>query len=234
MSGRAPPKAAAMVLKPLEVAEFLRQQPDFLLQHPDILAALLIPAEAQTAENVRNIQTYLLQKAQQALKESTGREQDWLHRARRQAQAQERVQECMLRLLESDSFADFLQKIQTDLPQALHCDVALLALEKRHQQPEWLSEILPLKSGQVQALFGTRQALSASGAIDATLFTQAAGMVQSSCLLRLEGLESITQGVLILGSRDAQRFTEAEPTTPLFFLARVIARLLPRWLNAQG
>ena len=221
-------------LKPLEIAEFLRTHPDFLAEHPEILARLIAPAATNAAlahegDNIRDFQQFMVRRLQDALQQGGERERTLLHASRTHAQAQSRVHDAVLALMDAPDLDTLIQIATNDLAIRLGCDVAILAFENREEfirrLPEGSLRLLP--PGFVQGLFAARDVVCATDDLpNPSLFGQMASLVRSSALLRLEVTALSPPGLLALGSRDAARFPSGLASESLLFLARVLGRQL--------
>src|SRR5262249_45523506 len=111
-----------------QVAEYLRQHPEFLVRHPDLLDMLLLPGRrrAQGVVNLQHLMDERLQRAEQTLKAD---KDDLLTNSRDNLSTQDRIHKAALALLGADSIGHFVEIVATDLPMLLDVDAVALCLE---------------------------------------------------------------------------------------------------------
>ena len=66
---------------------------------------------------------------------------------------------------------------------------------------------------------------------DPDVFGPAAGLVQSQALARIRSSHGAPDGLLALGSRNADKFHAGQGSELLIFLANLLGRMIKGWLN---
>lgn len=215
------------------VAQYLRRNPEFFLDHPDLAAGLQVPHPSK-GEGVLDFQAWRgdrLAKDLTALKEEY---RDLLETVRSNEQAGERVAQSVLRLLEAPSFEHLIQVITTDMARLLDVDGIVLALEVDPDNPVRFTRpgLEMLAPGTVEQLMGPSQVLLLGGAERPVgLFGPLDPMMSSTALARLNISDTTPPALFALGSRQEDTFTPQMRSDHLVFLARVMEQVFRGWLS---
>jgi uncharacterized protein YigA (DUF484 family) len=192
------------------VGRYLEQTPDYFLRHPELLGALAVPhldtgrAVSLVERQVRVLRDRHDQIAQQL--------QELIGFARDNDQLGERVQRFALAMIESDSLDDVLDTAQDMLRQEFGLDGVAVRLtgNPRPSGPrqEFVASDDALLDGLLTSLAARNgQPLCGAAHEAATLealFGTAAGGTRSTAVIGLT--RHALRGVLVLASRDPQRF----------------------------
>lgn len=233
----AKPKPSAEAPSREDVRAFLAENPQYLTDNPDVLAAI-VPKARHKDEQVVDMQGFLIGRlrAENAkLKEDHG---ELLATVRVNAGSQARVHAATLMLLESRSFRELIEVATTDLAVRLDVDIAMLGVENEgRMQRHSVSGIRLLAPGTVARVMGDgdgadRDVVLRSGIKGRkSLYGEGAGLVRSEALLRLAASPEAPTGVLALGSRRADRFDPDHGTELLGFLGRTLELCIRTWLG---
>jgi len=220
-----------------DVEAYLREHPDFLVQHDDLIPVLTPPA-FDHGDGVRDMQFYMLQRLRDNVNEVKDQQRALIATSRANLNNQTRVHNAALTLLEARSFDQLIQIITTDLAVLLDLDVVSLVLEAQ------ADFVMPsaMRAGMQVVPAGTVESWVGKGDIavhadiegSPQLHGDAAGLVKSEILLRLKIAKQIPTGLLCFGSRDPEMFHPAQGTELVSFLTRVVERSLCLWLNLSG
>ncbi len=224
-----------------EVARFLRRNPDFLLNRPDLCEAIL--PELEGGDGVIDLRAALLDRARGA-NEQLRREIARLADTTRALQAeQSRVLAASRALLAAKSFEALVAKLAQDLPSLLQVEVVALAVEQRDEmlcekrRPTRLNGLVQLAPGTVDSLLGPKADILVNSQAHGSpeVFGSAAGLVRAEALMRVTVSDKTPPALLGLGTRDAERFelgraTEAGGRALLLFLAATLGELVRTWL----
>jgi uncharacterized protein len=220
-----------------EVAAYLRKHPDFLNEHPDLIAALTPPA-MQRGEDVIDMQHFMLQRLRGEVKQMRVQQRALLLTSRSNLASQNRIHSAVLAIIGAKSFEQLIQIVTTDLAVMLDVDVVTIGVESAAAaQPRLpLPGIQILKRGTVAGLLGeTRDVLlRADTPGDPALFGSGAGLVRSQAVLRLEVSAQAPVGLLCIGTRRPERFHPGQGSELLSFLARALESTIAAWLNLAG
>lgn len=225
--------AIAEALDDAQVAEYLRRHPEFLVAHPELIAALVPPAR-EYADGVVDLQQFMLERLRgdvAAYKRAHG---ELIGASRANLVSQGRIHTAALALLGASSFRQFIHTVTTDLAVLLDVDVAALVIEGDAEgQPSGscagVNLVAPGTIGKTLGEGGDiRLRADCAGAPE--IFGAAAGLVRSDALLRLRFGGEIPAGLLGLGTRKADAFHPGQSTELLGFLARLIEHCVRAWL----
>ena len=211
-----------------EVAAWLRRHPAFLQQFPDLALTLVVPRDNGPTASLASYQLDILREKNRELGKR-------LHELFGNAQENERLavrtHQLTLALLKQDSAASTLRAMAAALAEDFHGDLvrivgfhAVAGLE----DADWFQYL----AADSARLDGFRDILAAGEPVcgrlhpdkNALLYGVRADEVQSSALLALPG-----QGLVAVGSRDANRFFPGMGTLFLRMMGEALAAGLRRF-----
>ncbi len=216
-----------------QVLAYLRQHPDFLRRHSDLLQ-ILTPPEQQGGETVADFQRFMIDRLQREQVVAHAAQKTLIDTARANLDSQLRVHNAVLRLVEARSLEQAITILTTDLSVMLDIDIVRLAVESNGDDIPHVhsSGIRVLPPGRLDGWLGNKSVrLDDRGPFAAELFDQGTTLIESQALLRLEISAQTPLGVLALGSRDASMFAPGQGTELLQFLAGAVARVIGGWLD---
>lgn len=216
-----------------EVVTFLRENPGFLNDHPDLLSELDPPSETR-GTGVFDFQEAMIRRLKGRVEETTEVARDLIDTSRDNMNSQTRVHECALRLLEATSFEQLMNLIQTDVAVVLDMDVVALAVESASAENFPVRSVTLVPPGYVDRLLGGAEKdlnLRAHISGDPDLFGAAASLVQSDALVRLKISSQSPKAVLAFGHRDPEKFDPGQATELIVFLSAVLSHLMRLWLE---
>ncbi len=204
-------------MNPGDIAAYLRANPDFLAERPE-LYRILTPPERVHGERMADHMAAMLSAERAYAGEMAERADGVLAAGRAAAGMAARVQEAVLALIRSESAADCVSAV---FPVLLAVDAASLCIE------DHLAGARPLAPGQVVRLLGHRAVVFREGGADAlALHGEAARLARHEALLRVPG--DGPPALIALAARDAAPLDAAQGAGPLAFLARAVAAALGR------
>jgi uncharacterized protein len=217
-----------------EVVAYLRQHPDFLIEHSDLLQVLTPPSQ-QRGERVVDMQHFMLQHQRAEIARLKSQQRALVGTSRANLASQARVHSAVLALLAASSFEQLIQIITTDLAVLLDADVITIAVESSGPQRPRLNHqgVQILDPGTVDAVLGVDRdvVLNSDAEGDPALFGDGAGLVRSSALLRLSVSAAAPAGLLCIGMRRPGKFHGGQGTELLGFLARALGITIAAWLD---
>jgi uncharacterized protein YigA (DUF484 family) len=229
-----PAALARSKLAAAEVAAYLREHPDFLVEHSELLQVLTPPSH-QRGERIVDMQHFMLQHHRAEIARLKGQHKALIATTRANLTSQSRVHAAVLALLAASSFEQLIQIVTTDLAVLLDADVVTIAVESAEPQRPRLTHqgVQILEPGAVDAVLGAeRDVVLQSDTIgDPALFGDGAGLVRSAALLRLSVSAAAPAGLLCIGMRRAGKFHGGQGTELLGFLARALGITIAAWLD---
>jgi uncharacterized protein len=217
-----------------EVVAYLRQNPDFLVEHADLLE-VLTPPSVRRGERIVDMQHFMVQHQRAEIARLKGQHRALVSATRANLASQARVHSAVLALLAASSFEQLIQIVTTDLAVLLDADVVTIAVESSAAQRPRLTHqgVQILDPGTVDAVLGADRDVVLQGDIegDSTLFGDGAGLVRSAALLRLSVSTAAPAGLLCIGMRRPGKFHGGQGTELLGFLARSLGITIAAWLD---
>jgi uncharacterized protein YigA (DUF484 family) len=221
-----------------QVADYLRDNPGFLRQHPGLLAIMEAPvrefpdADANGGDVV-DLQHAMVGRLRVELASSVMQHGELIDAGRNNQRSQARIHATVLRLLSARSLDHLLELMATDLVGLLDIDAVALCLETGSVAPATSNGIRILPDGTIaKVLDGDRHVtLRDNVPGERRIFGEAAGLVRSDALLRLVVREDGPPALLALGSREPRRFQPGQGTELLAFLAHVMEHCIRTWLD---
>lgn len=231
-----PPRAAlpAHGVSVAEVAAYLRQHPDFLVEHADLLD-VLTPPSLRRGERVVDMQHFMLERQRAEIARLKTQQRSLIATTRANLASQGRVHAAVLTLLAAHSFEQLIQIVTTDLAVLLDADVVTIGVEQIGSARPRINHhgVQILEAGTVEAMLGPDRDVACLAEItgDPKLFGDGAGLVRSAALLRLLVSASAPPGLLCIGTRRPDKFHPGLGTELLSFLARALGITIAAWLD---
>lgn len=217
------------------VTDFLRANPNFLVENPDLLDSL-IPPEANHGRGVIDFQYYAIDHLRSASRKLKDRFHRLITSAQDNLSVQHQVHKAALAMIRANTAEQLLGAITVDLANLFDVDVVRLALEsdlaglQESYYPEHhYSGICFVPSGMVKAalmndsvrLISDTQAEPPIGF--EMIFADCSNLVRSTALLRLNLERSGKAAILAFGVRSTDHFHPGQSGDLLQFLADVAA-----------
>ncbi len=207
---------------------------NYIKDNPDILEELLPEPVRPRKGQPADFQSYMIARLKADKEEVINSTRELVENARSNMNNQQRIHAAVLRLLEAQSFDEFIQCITTDLANQLDVDISVLVVESEEKNIPDVRQngIRILPPGTVDKWMGDKSVLlqdNISG-IEA-IYGGGATLVASQILLRVDISQGTPPAILAFGSRDANMFSDGQATDQILFLARVIERAFRSWLS---
>lgn len=218
-----------------QVAAYLRQHPDFLLRHTELVTVLSPPSRWPGSDGIVDMQAFMIERLHEEIDRIKGATEHLIHTSRSNMSTQNRTHEAVLAILSATDMADLARVVADDLGAMLDVDVAALVFEECDTPLRALTTpaILRLSPGSVDRIVGGPDhdcALNEQMPGDPAIFGDGAGLVSSSALVRLAAGDVCPPGLLALGSRHGRTFHSGQGTELISFLARVVANCVQRFV----
>jgi uncharacterized protein YigA (DUF484 family) len=215
------------------VAAYLAEHPEFLHQHPELLAQLVIPHAAGSAVSLIERQVQVLRDKQSTAQRQL---QQLIEVARDNDRLAERMHQLALALLDCTTLDDVIGAVDAKLSGAFEADrVALLLFDDRVSGPtlehaRWLSARSP-ELTEFDNILNSRKPICGrltTAQLDC-LFGPDPSAVGSAVVIPLAETEPF--GLLGIGSRDPERFQHGMGISFLQQLGQLISHALGRHLQ---
>ena len=219
-----------------DVLAWLKAHPDFLRKNPDAIDYLLPPLSINKEENGRKVadfQSYMIERLKADKTEAVETAKGVVETARNNMNNQSRIHKSVLRLLEAESFDEFIQTMTTDIANLLDVDITTLVVEADGRDIPHIhtNGIRIVPEGTIDNWMRGKNVLlqdDISG-IEA-IYGAGATLVRSQTLVRIDVSLHTPPAILAFGSRDPHLFHPNQGTEQVLFLARVIERQFKSWL----
>lgn len=221
-------------LKPEDILEWLKGNPDFLPNHPEAIRYLRAPVAYQEDKTVVDFQKVMVEKLRKDNADIIETQYLLVQNSRANLNNQTRIHAAVLNLLDATSFEELIHIITSDLSITLDVDVVGLVIESDsgtipHQ---YMSGVKILQKGSVDHLMGGQKIILQPNIKGIEhIFGAAAGLVHSQALIRLDIHTKAPVGILAFGSRNPEYFVPDQGTELVAFLARVVERCIRAWLT---
>lgn len=218
------------------VTAWLRANPGFLANHPDLLDSLAPPDRG--GGGVVDMQRFMVERHRDELKALRGTTQDLLAVARANQTSQASIFEATLLAIRAPSFEALIDCVTEQFPQILHMEAVTFCVEGSP------SDGMQMPAG-VQALSGgdvdgylcgieRRSRFISDMDPDPTLFGPSAGVVRSAALVRLDIAPDAPKAMLAFGAREPGSFDLEQADDLLAFLGGALGGTVAAWLDLHG
>jgi len=232
---REPGKTHGMpdTLTPEDVCNYLREHPDFLVQHAEVIDHLT-PPTVDRGRGVVDLQAFMVERLRSEIRNLKDQQRELITTTRANMNSQNRIHAAVLFLLDAQNFEQLIQTIATDLAVLLDLDIACLVVESNGLDIPHVhrSGVRVVEPGAIDRWLGTRDVvLNADVRGDPEIYGPGAGLVRSEALIRLQVSSETPEGLLAFGSREPDMFHNGQGTELVCFLARVVERCIRSWLE---
>jgi uncharacterized protein YigA (DUF484 family) len=205
------------------VLHFLKENPSFLSQHPELL-----PLQAG---NVVNFQSLMVQKLRSDKDRSENRQRMMIDNARTNMTIQSRIHAAALRTIEARDFDELVEIIGSEVSLMLQVDVTTLIFEETPLTLQLPNTVSILPRTFLDQVMGSQESLLQSNINgDKSFFGPASRLVKSQAILRLDLGRDGPQALIAFGSRDPLLFTDTQGTELIGFFVSVVERMIYRFL----
>jgi hypothetical protein len=214
-----------------EVLEFLKRNPKFLTQNPAAVDYLTPP---KGDRKVKDFMSFMVERLKQDKEKVVTTARTLVENARSNMNNQQRIQNVVLRLLESATFEEFIDVLTSDMATMLDTDICVLVVESDGTDIPHIhtSGIRMVPQGTIDKWMGGKNALLQENITGIeVIYGGAYTLVQSQALLRVDISMNTPPAILAFGSRDPLAFEDGQATEQISFLARVVERQFRTWLQ---
>jgi len=234
MSGKK--KHVGDIIDASAVKGFLKQNPDFLIDNPDLFSVLTPPNRSE-GDEVVDFQNMMIEKIKSNLEDLQNSQGNLIDTSRNNLTTQAQVHEAVLCLLETESLDHIGHIVTQDWADMLHIDVIRICFEDDHPiAPPSLKEVALLPEGCVDEYLGRDDIVQLRGDVDVSedIFGPAKSLVKAEALIKIPKTKYNPPGILAFGSRDADMFYPGQGTELLRFLGKSFHKCLIQWLKQKN
>lgn len=219
-------------LEEADIAEYLRQNPEFFQKHADIMSNVVAP-ERWTGEGVVDLQRVMLDRNSSELNELRNCAQEVIETSRSNMSTQTRTHASVLAAVTAKNFEHLMQIIITDWPFLLNVDMISIGFEQSDVLDKRLfaEHIRQLPLGGVEQIIGVDKNICLFSEIldDGTLFNSSARLVRSAAVARIRPSLASPIGLMALGSF-GDAFHPRQGSELIGFLVRILEILIHKEL----
>lgn len=219
-----------------DVKNFLRNNPSFLNDNPELLMVLTSP-DRTTDDGVVDFQNMMIERLKRNLEDIRNSQGHLIDTSRNNLTTQVQVHEAVLALLDTDSIQHIGHIVTQDWPDMLHIDVIRICFEEglKKKIPS-LKEVAPISKGHVDKYLGKDDIIQLRGGVDVSeeIFGPAKSLVKAEALVRIPATDHNPPGILAFGSRDADMFYPGQGTELLRFLGKSFHKCLIQWQKQKN
>lgn len=216
-----------------DITLWLKLHPEFLQKNPEAIQ-YLIPPKQQNGKGIADFQTYMIERLKADKTEAIETAKEIVETARHNMNNQTRIHRAVLRLLEAESFEEFIESITADLTTLLNVDITSLVIESDGEKIPHvtLPGIRIIPAGTLDKWMMGKNILHQSdiSGIE-TVYGAGANLVRSQVLVRVDVSQKTPPAILAFGSRDPMMFQSGQGTEQVSFLAGVVERCIRSWLH---
>lgn len=221
----------SVAISEAQVAEYLKQHPDFFTGNEYLLEKLYVPHQRGNTVSLVERQTSLLRQKNRQLHDYLG---DLVGVARENDIQFNKTKNMVLALLEAETLDDVAVAIDESLCQDFESDTtALVLFSDAPEQQNNLRLIRPADAAPVQGLVDSSQTCcgNLTELQNQFLFQEQAFTVKSAAAVPLVKGENL--GLLAIGSTKPDYFQSNQGTLFLDYIGQVLSRVVSRLLQAR-
>ncbi len=224
-----------------DIREKIINDPEFILEDPDMMRALVGANESSLGNNIVDLRGIALDRLESRLDRLEDTHRSVIAAAYENLAGTNVIHRATLRLLEPTDFTSFLTELD-EIADIMRIDAVRLVLESVQEGDDRnlrkLDNVLvTAKKGLVDSyISGGRDAPVRAVTLrqvqpkDAEIYGKNADWIRSEACLKLDLGKGRLPGMLVLGSEDPHQFKPTQGTDLLEFFAGVFERAMRRWL----
>lgn len=228
-----PPVDSDSPLTERTIINWLRDHPDFLKKHPELLDHMTAPKE-NFGKGVADFQHYMVQRLKADRDEVLESAREIVENSRANMNSQTRIHRAILMLLEASTFEAFVGTITLDFPSLLDVDIISLIVETDGNiVPQiHMQGVRAVPPGTIHLLMKDKPLLLEAdiNGLD-EIYGGGAGLVKSQALMKLHIGDEAPSALIAFGSRAPKAFESTQGTELIAFLGCVTERLFQAWLH---
>lgn len=221
---------SAADLQEAQILTYLKENPGFFEDHPELLETIRLPHESGDAVSLVERQVSVLRERNLEMR---ARLSNMLESARANDKLFEKTKRLVLRLLEAQD----LQHVVETLYDSLGTDYqiqnySLLLLGEKHELPASEAKVVGLDQAQNQigTLLRTNRAICGVLRQEELVFLFGENAFQVGSVAAVPLSHGTTFGILAIGNSDPQYYRSSMGTLFLTYISEVLNRILPKML----
>lgn len=216
------------------------QQPDVILEDPDVMRALIAANDRTLGGNVVDLRGVAMDRLESRLQHLEDTHRSVIAAAYENLSGMAQVHRAITAFLEPLDFEAFLTCLNTEIPGILNVRAVRLVLESHEALVEELDHVdhvlTTVKPGFVADYLGTsvverRIRLRRADGNAGLIFGSGADWVRSEACIALDFGDGRLPGMLVFASDDPTHFSPNHGTDLLDFMGGVFERAMRRWLG---
>lgn len=215
------------------VKNFLKRNPDFLTENPELFT-VLTPPDRSTDDEVVDFQNLMIEKIKSNFEDLKNNQGQLIDTSRNNLTTQAQVHEAVLALLDVERAAEISHIVTQNWVDTLHIDVIRICFEEDQKTSLLpLKDMSPLPAGSVKKYMGKDDIIQLRGDVEVSeeIFGPAKALIKAEALIRIPPTDQNPLGLLAFGSRDADMFYPGQGTELLRFLAQSFHKCLVQCLK---
>ncbi|OIQ30579.1 MAG: recombinase XerC [Alphaproteobacteria bacterium MedPE-SWcel] len=230
-----------------ELDDSLRQRiietPSMVLDDPNVMRALVAANERAMGANIVDLRGIAMDRLETRLDRLEDTHRSVIAAAYENLAGANQIQRAVLRLLDPESFAAFMDVLRGDLQDILRVDGMALILETTQEEAgaavERVGDLLKFtEAGFIESYISRKRSFGGDrpvhlrqiGAGLPRIYGERAASLRSEACLKLDLGPGRLPGLLVFGSDDPHQFTPQHGTDLLAFFGGVFERCMRRWL----
>lgn len=225
-----------------ELRRRILSAPEVILEDRDVMRALVGANERAMGGNIVDLRRIAMDRLEARLDRLEDTHRSVIAAAYENLSGTNSIHRAVLRLLDADSFEDFLDRLAGEAAETLRVDSVRLVLESRHEpdaaldrlagvlcvaEPGFVDAYLSDPRGGPPRQVTLRQIRPGAGG----LYGAEDAAIASEALIGLDLGPGRLPGMLALGSCDPAQFRSGQGTDLLAFFGGVFERAMRRWLG---
>ncbi|MDX8353787.1 DUF484 family protein [Cognatiyoonia sp. IB215182] len=223
-----------------DLREKIIANPNVLLEDHDVMRALVGANDDAMGSNIVDLRGVAMERLEARFDRLEDTHRNVIAAAYDNLAGTNQVHRAILRMMDAQSFDQFLIDLTGDVADILRVDAIRLVLESA--DPQASDDLRPtvavMPEDFVEGYITLGRNMPARQVtlrkfhkVGGSLYGERAGYIQSEACLKLDLGRDRLPGLLVMGSGDPQQFTPQQGTDLLGFFAGVFERCLQRWLG---
>ena len=217
-----------------EVRAYLRRNPGFLSENPDLLATLT-PPDARHGDEVVDMQLYMIERLQGEVARLRSYQGELIAASRTNMASQGQVHAAVLALLRARDLGHLVSIVTSDFLALLELEAVALCVEEGGAETALAADdaVRTVPKGVVDGIIGEgRDILLRAGVTgDEAIFGATGAAVRSDALVRLRLADDGPAALLALGAEEEEKFHPGQGTELISFMAKSLEYCIGAWLN---